>query len=154
MKIIYKQGNLLDCAERWILHGVNMQGKMASGVAKDIRTRYPSAYDVYMYAYSVNALKLGVVTFADVGGGKKVFNGVTQEFYGKDGKQYVDYWAVKEVIQAMNYYATCGDDYFTREGMCIAMPKIGAGLGGGDWDIISKIIEEESVNFQPVVYTL
>ena len=25
----------------------------------------------------------------------------------------------------------------------IAYPKIGAGLGGGDWDIISKIIDNE-----------
>ena len=36
----------------------------------------------------------------------------------------------------------------------IAMPLIGAGLGGGDWNVISEIIEEESLKFQPVVYEL
>lgn len=33
MKIIYKQGDLLSCPERVILHGCNAQGVMGSGIA-------------------------------------------------------------------------------------------------------------------------
>ncbi len=150
MKIIYKQGNLLDCTESWILHGCNMQGKMNSGVAKAIREKYPSAYDVYM----AGNMKLGVVTFANQDDGKFVFNGITQEFYGKDGKQYVDYAAVKEVMQAIQWFAERPWHIKTDEFISLAMPTIGAGLGGGDWEVISTIIEEESKNFQPVVYML
>ena len=41
------------------------------------------------------------------------------------------------------------------EEMKVAMPKIGAGLANGDWDTISKIIEEESGHvWQPVVYVV
>jgi O-acetyl-ADP-ribose deacetylase (regulator of RNase III) len=36
----------------------------------------------------------------------------------------------------------------------VAMPKIGAGLAGGDWNVIEKIIEEECKGVQPVVYYL
>ena len=28
-------------------------------------------------------------------------------------------------------------------GQRVGLPKIGAGLAGGDWDVIAKIIEEE-----------
>jgi hypothetical protein len=34
------------------------------------------------------------------------------------------------------------------------MPKIGAGLAGGNWDIIAKIIEEESGTVEVRVYVL
>jgi len=34
------------------------------------------------------------------------------------------------------------------------MPKIGAGLAGGDWNVIAAIIEEEFTAVQPIVYWL
>lgn len=40
-----------------------------------------------------------------------------------------------------------------HENEAVAMSKIGSSLGGGDWKIISEIIEDESTHFQPVVYT-
>ncbi len=154
MKIIYKCGDLLQCSEKWLLHGCNAQGVMGSGVALAIKKKYPSAYLAYLASKEYDGMQLGVVTFAEHDYSRTVFNGITQQFYGRDGKQYVDYWAVREVMQAMNFYATSADAYFTREGVSIAMPMIGAGTGGGDWDVISKIIEDESTNFQPVVYYL
>jgi O-acetyl-ADP-ribose deacetylase (regulator of RNase III) len=36
----------------------------------------------------------------------------------------------------------------------VAMPQIGAGLGGGDWTVIAAIIESELTDVQPVVYIL
>ena len=152
MKIKYVKGDLLQAPERCILHGCNAQGVMGSGVAKLIRAKWPSAYLAYKASEQHNGMRLGVVTYAAQEDGKVIFNGVTQEFYGRDGKHYVDYAAIKEVIEAVNFYIeaqNCAPDYRS-----VAMPMIGAGLGGGDWNIISKIIEEESVSFQPVVYYL
>lgn len=34
------------------------------------------------------------------------------------------------------------------------MPKIGAGLAGGNWEIIEKIINEESIGTEIRVYIL
>ena len=34
------------------------------------------------------------------------------------------------------------------------MPLIGAGLGGGDWNVISAIIQSECKDVTPVVYYL
>jgi O-acetyl-ADP-ribose deacetylase (regulator of RNase III) len=74
-----------------------------------------------------------------------VANAVTQKNFGRSGR-YVSYDAVRLVMQRANVLCKAGG--ITE----IAMPKIGAGLAGGDWDIIAQIIEEESTNFQPVVY--
>lgn len=153
MKIIYKRGDLLQCEEKYILHGCNAQGVMGSGVAKLIRAKYPSAYSVYLASKDKVEMKLGCVTYAEQDDGKVILNAITQDRYGHQpswGKTvYVSYDAVRDCMQRINWLAGKA-----IESVSIAMPKIGSGLGGGDWNIISDIIETESVNFQAVVYEL
>lgn len=145
MKIIYKQGDLLECSERVIVHGCNSQGVMGGGVALAIRKKYPEAYNAYMAAYENDVLELGEVIGA-YSKDKLILNAITQRYYGRDkNKVYVDYGAIREAFKAIN--SQCS--YST-----VAMPKIGAGLANGDWDIIEKIIEEECTDVQPVVYVL
>lgn len=151
MEIIYKVGDCLGGPEPWVLHGCNAQGVMGSGVALAVKTKYPSAYLAYIASKQHDGMRLGVVTFAVQDDCKTIFNGITQQFYGRDGKQYVNYDAVGDVIFLINKYAEEGYD---GESIPVAMPKIGAGLGGGDWDTIAEIIEAGSIHFQPVVYTL
>ena len=43
-----KTGNVFDTDAKYICHQVNCKGKMASGVAKEVRERYPDAYWEYM----------------------------------------------------------------------------------------------------------
>lgn len=132
-------GNLLDASEGIIVHGCNAQGKMASGVARDIRARYPQAYDAYMAHYQAKGLKLGEVVWAKISDEPKlaIANGITQEFYGRDAsRRYVDYPAVAQVFRAVAKVA------HARQ-LPVHYPKIGAGLGGGDWGVIEKIINEE-----------
>ncbi len=153
MKLEYVKGNLLDTEHQYILHGVNAQGVYNAGVAKAIRDRYPSAYSVYRYQYEQGLQTLGSVTFAEQDDGKTIINAVTQEFYGGDSsKVYVSYTAINEALARISWWLSCRQ--YSEALPCIAMPKIGAGLGGGDWDIISEIIEQKAVHFQPVVYCL
>ena len=150
MKIRYEQGDFVEGWPAWLLHGCNAQGVMGSGAAKAIRSKYPSAYDVYRLQYNKGVQQLGTVTLATQPDGRIVFNGITQQYYGRDKKVYVSYNALREVVQAVDWYAK-----EHGEGkIYVGMPKIGAGLGGGDWEIISKIIEEESKHFTAVVYEL
>jgi O-acetyl-ADP-ribose deacetylase (regulator of RNase III) len=149
MKIEYITGNLLEGPEQVILHGANAQGRMASGIAKDIRATYPNAYIEYMKKYNTSGLILGEVIWA-IDNDRIIGNLITQKYYGKDGKKYVNDDAIRSALREVNDFAKLLDDTLPR----IGMPLIGAGLGGGDWKIISAIIEEESTHFQPVVYTL
>jgi O-acetyl-ADP-ribose deacetylase (regulator of RNase III) len=143
VEIIYKYGDLLEAAEKYICHCVNAQGKMASGVAKLIRAKYPKAYNTYMNVHNSNGLRVGQIIGADCGQ-HIVLNLVGQKNYGYDGRVYIDYLGLRKGISAINKNV--------KEP--VAFPMIGAGLAGGDWKLISEIIQEESTDFQPVVYVL
>ena len=157
MKIIYKQGNLLECEEKIIVHGCNAQGVMGAGVAKAIKENYPLAWEAYRGHYYLRhrigtRFKLGSIIWANCGN-KLIGNAITQEYYGGGKKQYCSYEAIIKCMIRINHFL----DAPLRKGQyekIVAMPKIGAGLAGGDWNIIEKIIEDELTDVQPVVYYL
>lgn len=144
MKIEYRYGDILETNAYYICHCVNAQGKMNAGVAKQIRARYPKAYQVYRQRFDAlhGKLNLGAIIGADCGQ-HVILNLVGQEFYGRDGRLYLDYRALRKGIATINNNIT----------VPVAFPMIGAGHAGGDWKIISEIIETESTNFQPIVYS-
>ena len=148
MKIKYHTGDLFATDIKTIVHGCNAQGVMGSGVAKSIKENFPKAYEQYMKEYKLHShLPLGSIT-AVLCNGKIIVNAVTQEYYGRDDIKYVSYDAVDDVMRKLN---TFNDVYGITE---IAMPKIGAGLGGGDWSVIEAIIESRLSQVQPSVYVI
>ena len=133
MAIVYKKGDVLNSGERVIVHGCNCFNTMGSGMAKQIKAQYPEAYKVDQITTKGDRGKLGRFSHAVIDD-VIIVNAYTQYRYGRD-KVYVDYDALKTVITRI-----CMD---IREGT-IAMPKIGCGLAGGDWDIVSEILESVS----------
>ena len=80
--------------------------------------------------------KLGTITFAEVEtdhGKLVIVNGYTQFNWKGQGKK-VDYDALRSVFQGVKQKFS---------GLRIGYPAIGAGLAGGDWEEISKIIDQE-----------
>ena len=146
MKIEYIIGDLFTTDSRYILHGCNDQGVMGSGVAKIVREKYPDAYKHYVLKWRDYGLKLGEVQYVPTNG-KVIVNGISQNNYGRDGHRYVSYEAITQIMRTLENDLSGKTDK-------IAMPQIGAGLGGGDWTIISEIIEQELKTVQPVVYIL
>lgn len=144
--IIYKVGNITEASEKYIAHGCNAQGKMRSGVAKAIRAKWPEAYNEYKAIYDHEGLELGSIVYVHAFKAPcpVICNCITQEFYGRDGKQYVDYDAIRSCMKELNLVAT---------GDAIAIPKIGSALGGGDWNHIVSIIEEE-IDGPVIVYVM
>jgi len=133
-------GNLITFAEDGqfdlIAHGCNCFCTMGSGIAKEIRSKFPGAYEADCKTIKGDRNKLGTFTSYDVVGDYiafRIINAYTQYNYGRDGKVYVDYDALTNVFKKINHlYAGCS----------IGLPKIGAGLAGGDWDKIKGIISE------------
>jgi O-acetyl-ADP-ribose deacetylase (regulator of RNase III) len=158
VKIIYKTGDVTEASEKIIAHGCNAQGVMGSGVAKAIRTKFPGCFEAYQQhikdGYLLGTTCVFVANYSplllDELNEKIIFNMITQLYYGNDGQRYVDYEAVRSCMKNLNKRA----GHFTKYPHEVAMPAIGAGLGNGDWDILSSIIEEECKDIQPVVYIL
>jgi O-acetyl-ADP-ribose deacetylase (regulator of RNase III) len=156
MKIEYVKGDLFQTPIKTIVHGCNARGVMGSGVARIIREKYPKAYERYRAEYEKRgSLALGSIIVVPCGNPvedptneKVIVNAITQNFYGRDQRRYVSYDAVAESMQGVN---SLFNNYGISE---VAMPAIGAGLGGGDWNVIAAIIEAELKNVKPYVYIL
>lgn len=145
MKIEYVKGDLFQTEVKYIIHGCNSKGVMGSGVAKILREKYPRAYQDYNDTYNSYGLELGNIIVSSQNDGKVIFNAITQQDYGRDpSRVYVSYWAIAEVFRKINQSGI-------KE---IAMPKIGAGLANGDWNVISAIIENTLIDTKPYVYVL
>jgi O-acetyl-ADP-ribose deacetylase (regulator of RNase III) len=144
MKIEYVKGDIFKSEHRFILHGCNAQGVMGAGFAKLVKEKHPFAYKNYLYVHQTRGLKLGEVIIVRCKG-RVIIHAITQQYYGSDGKRYVSYDAVANAMAAIeeNLY-----------GNTVAMPKIGSGLAGGDWNVIAAIIETELKSVKPIVYEL
>ena len=146
MQIEYTKTNLFYMEEQYILHGVNCVGVMGAGVAKAIRSKFPEVYKEYKSLcteYKDNLSELLGTVQAVESKDKIILNAFTQLKTGS-GVQ-VDYNAVRHCFKLVNEKAK--ELGISR----IGMPKLGAGLGGGDWSVIEQIITEESTNFIPVI---
>jgi len=153
-------GDILDASLGVIVHSCNTFGVMGSGVARGIKSRYPEAFQVYKEEYDTNGLHLGSITFCKVNDYNKslyIVNGIGQDTLGY-GKVNTNYRAIQSIFKKVNnFLETIDPDSKTKflkvsspfdkpvaeYGIPLLFPKIGAGRGGGDWNIIEKIILEE-----------
>ena len=149
----YKTGNLLDAPVDYICHQVNCQGRMGSGIAKQIRERWPIVYEHYITLYNTKGIDvryelLGEIQVVNVESNKNIINMFGQESYGYDGRRYTSYdafWACLGKIKDS-----------VPKGSKIGFPyKIGCGLGGANWPVIFQMIDEVlGEDFQVYIYTL
>lgn len=143
------RGNVFDAflyPNSLVVHGCNAQGVMGSGVAKVVRNDFPAAYYEYVRKYEESGLKLGDVIPVMVLPSRYIINAITQEFYGRDGKRYVNYHAIEVCFGQVRKFVD-------QNGIeTINYPKIGAGLGGGNWDEIAAIIDSQLEGYNHFVW--
>jgi O-acetyl-ADP-ribose deacetylase (regulator of RNase III) len=135
------QGDLIALAKNYeyeaIAHGCNCLCTMGSGIAPMIRQAFPAAWEADQFTVKGDRDKLGSYSVGyDEGHDMFVFNLYTQyDYFGrKQGRRDVDYNAVTSAFAAMNEW--CRDNGIS----VIGIPKIGAGLAGGDWETIKERI--------------
>jgi O-acetyl-ADP-ribose deacetylase (regulator of RNase III) len=139
------QGDVLKFAEQGrfdvVVQGCNCFCTMNSGIAGQIHRDYPEAYEVdCTTTVKGDKNKLGKISYVlTERNGVQFFivNGYTQYNYGRTPGVYANYKAIRSVFKEVK-------QHFGH--LRIAYPKIGCGLANGDWNIVSKIIEEELGN--------
>ena len=121
-----------------ILHQVNCQGEMNSGIAKQVKEKYPEVYNAYKKLcdeHKDNPSEmlgsiLGITT--EIG---YIVNIFAQENFGYDGKCYTDYDALKMCLLML---VSCTPPFGT-----VAIPYLmGCYRGGGDWNTVYQIIKD------------
>lgn len=124
-----------------LVHGCNCFHTMGGGIAAIVSYRYPSALEADKQTKWGDKKKLGTYSMTDTKYGT-IINLYTQFDFGTYQRQ-VDYEAVKKGFELLNAE-------FKGKTACI--PRIGAGLAGGDWNILKNIINESTPDLEIVVY--
>jgi len=134
----HTKGNLIDLAEQGefdiIVHGCNCQNTMGGGIAKEIRARYPGAYDADCLAsqqWKNPVAKLGnfssYTTFNFI-----VINAYTQVHYTPRGIDHFEYESFYLILKKLT----------TLSKARFGFPYIGMGLAGGDKNRILTMLED------------
>jgi O-acetyl-ADP-ribose deacetylase (regulator of RNase III) len=139
MPLTHETGNLITLAMAGhfdvIGHGCNCMCTMGAGIAKSIRRDFPAAYEADLETTRGDRAKLGTCTHVTVPLGPRslvIVNAYTQfDWRGKG--DLLDYDALQ---RAMAWMAA------TFRGKRFGLPRIGAGLAGGDWPRIERILTE------------
>lgn len=150
LKII--EGDIFESGADAILHQVNCQGVMGSGVAKQVRDRYPWVFAEYrdkcsqfrMLPSRKTSNLLGSVQTVYINEWQKIVNLFAQDQFGYDGRCYTDYDSLRECLLAVDILFAC---------KTVAIPYLmGCHRGGGDWDVVSKMIEETMTHCDVTLY--
>lgn len=146
IKII--DGNLLEADVNFIIHSCNCQGIMGGGIARQIAQKWPRVAKVDRDDDRTPEQKLGKYTECDVLRDGKFITVIN--LYGQlnisTSKRMTNYNALANGLERIK-------NDFTLKGQKIGFPYlIGCGLGGGNWTIVSTIIDEYMKDYDYAFY--
>lgn len=145
-KYYEQRGDLIEFAKKGmfdvIVHGCNCMCTQGAGIAVRMRNEFGTdKYHMENPIFKGDINKLGNIEYEYKtlsGRNVAIVNAYTQYKYGPnhpDGDaQPLSYEALIMCLRKINYVFA---------GKEIGLPQIGAGLAGGDWDLISPIIKKE-----------
>ncbi len=142
----YVKGNIVELFRSGndIAHGCNCFCVMGAGVAGQLRSQFPQvaeADDLEDDYFTDKRHKLGGFSIADHDNGVNVCYNVYSQY--KPGPS-IDYGALLNCFMNLNK---------VRKDIprSLYIPRIGAGIAGGDWNIIEKLINIATPNINIVV---
>lgn len=144
--INYVRGDLFDGQVDLMGHGVNCQGGFGSGVAAIMAIKHPKARMAYFDKHRDEGWKLGEAQFV-ASNGKIIANCATQDHFFPRNKCHADYNAIRACMVQVKEYAKLRN-------LSIGIPKIGAGLAGGNWAVIEQILNDVFQNYDCTVFYL
>lgn len=138
--------DITTITEGIICHQVNCRGVMGAGLAKQIRNKFPKAYEEYMVQYRNNNLWLGNVIFTIITETPILFIASLcgQDKYGRQGI-FTNYQAVRECLTIVAKFKESLEltSLPIHTSSPIYIPDhMGCTLGGGDWEEVLQIIHE------------
>lgn len=144
-------GNLLEADVEAYVNAVNTAGVMGKGIALQFKQAYPDMFAAYRQACRAGEVRIGQMFVFERGGPgnpRYIINFPTKEDWRAPSRlAYIEQGLTALVAEIRR-----------REIRCIAIPALGSGLGGLDWQevlpriraALEKVPEVEALIYQPV----
>jgi O-acetyl-ADP-ribose deacetylase (regulator of RNase III) len=132
MSLIELEGDMFSAETDAFAHGVNCQGVMGAGVAREMARRYPDMVMAYRERCTRKRMVAGEVMTWE--GPPTVFNLATQVHPGANARLA---WVQASLASLIDK----AEDLDIRS---VAMPRIGCGIGGLDWMDVRPLVERQA----------
>lgn len=138
--IEYCYGNIFDSECEALVNPVNCVGVMGAGLAKQFKDRFPWMFTEYVFHCKCSPFEPGDVTY-HWKDNIYIFNLATK-----------DHWKDPSQLLWISYGLTNLADLIEELDIkSIAIPALGAGLGGLNWNDVKPMIEEFASNLPDVL---
>lgn len=133
--IIYTKGNLLDAPAEALVNTVNTVGVMGKGIALMFKERFPKNMNDYAKACKEGRVKTGTMFTTETGelmGPRWVINFPTKQHWKGNSKME---WIESGLADLRHFL-------LENKVKSIAIPPLGSGNGGLDWQAVKPKIEQ------------
>lgn len=144
--IKYVKGNILDSDAQALVNTVNTEGVMGKGIALQFKKAFPNNYKQYKIACKEGAIDIGkLFMYEDLNiytGKKLIINFPTKKSWRKPSEYFYIEKGLDDLIDLIE----------KSDIKSIAIPPLGAGNGGLQWEIVKKIIEQKLSNLDVDIF--
>jgi O-acetyl-ADP-ribose deacetylase (regulator of RNase III)/uncharacterized protein YwgA len=138
--IQFKQANLLESDAEAIVNTVNTVGVMGKGIALQFKNQYPNNYKLYATACKAKEVVVGKMFVTEetslLGGKKIIINFPTKTDWRKPSEYSYIESGLRDLVTIIQ----------EKKIKSIAIPPLGAGNGGLDWQRVKVLIEQYLTN--------
>jgi O-acetyl-ADP-ribose deacetylase (regulator of RNase III) len=134
--IKYRSANLLDSEAQALVNTVNTVGVMGKGIALQFKNQYPNNYRLYAQACKSKEVQIGKLFVTEDtslhGGNKVIVNFPTKT----DWRKPSEYNYIEEGLRNLSKFI------LDNQIKSIAIPPLGAGHGGLEWEKVKSLMEK------------
>lgn len=134
--IQYKIGNLLDSTAEALVNTVNTDGIMGKGIALQFKNTFPNNFKIYVQACKNKEIGIGKLLVTEegslLGGTKIIINFPTKTSWRKPSEYSYIEEGLKDLVTIIK----------SKKIKSIAIPPLGSGNGGLDWNKVRLILEK------------
>ncbi|WP_347051560.1 type II toxin-antitoxin system antitoxin DNA ADP-ribosyl glycohydrolase DarG [Flavobacterium olei] len=146
--IQYRNDNLLESEAEALVNTVNTVGVMGKGIALQFKNQYPNNYKLYKNACKLKEVQIGKMFVTEeislLGGKKIIINFPTKADWRKPSEyEYIEA-GLKDLVKIVK----------EKKIKSIAIPPLGAGNGGLDWNKVKILMEKylEGIDSKIFIY--
>lgn len=138
-----QNGNLFESSAKCLVNTVNCEGFMGKGIAYQFKEKFPENNRHYIVACKENHFSIGNILFFEENG-KIIANFPTKNKW----REKSQYKHIEFGLQSLK------NGIIERKISSIAIPPLGCGNGGLDWNIVKKMIVDSlgNLNTQILLY--